>query len=445
MDCSVDRDSGGPRAHLKRRRAAVQFVDAVMVERLMPSFSTGRAWLKATVLMVAFTMLIVAIARPRFGIDIEEVSGRGVDLFVVLDVSRSMLAEDVKPNRLERAKSDVLDLMTKLEGDRVGLIVFAGAPVVQVPLTTDQGFYRMMLDDIDTNSAPRGGTSIGDAIRKALESMEARANRDQAIVLITDGGDQDSFPMEAAKQAAERNVRIIAIGLGDVSEGARIPKRADDGGLTFVQHEGQEVWSKMDQQLLKDIATTTMGAYVPAQTLSYDLGQIYDDELSRMTQGEINAEKTKTLSRTVSMVWRPRTGFVAGGNDDSGIREAGRRSGDCGMSTVTPNTVATRTAVRPSRRHRVSPEHRPSKVCDGQTRRKTRSKPSNSQPTITGSQSEHGCFGGKSIHRWLAAVTWLLLPFLLAADTPQEVIRQVRQGVQHFRGQSICRCRNRIC
>lgn len=281
------------RAHRMRRLAAAKFVDQAMVQRLMPRFSLGRTWCKAVLLMVAVTLLIVAVARPRFGVDIEEVSARGVDLFVVLDVSRSMLAEDVKPNRLERAKSDILDLLTKLEGDRVGLIVFAGAAVAQVPLTTDQGFLKMMLEDIDTDSAPRGGTLIGDAIRKALDSMERRVDRDQAIVLITDGEDQDSFPQEAAKQAAERNVRIITVGLGDVSEGARIPARAEDGSLSFQEYEGEVQWSKMDEKLLQEIATTTRGAYIPAQTLSYDLGQIYDDQLAKLAQGEIQAKKQR--------------------------------------------------------------------------------------------------------------------------------------------------------
>ena len=200
------------RAHFKRRDAAQRFVEQPMVERLLPAFDTTRVWLKAILVMTAVTLLIVAIARPRFGFDLKEISSRGVDLFVLLDVSRSMLAEDVKPNRLERAKSDILDLLQKLEGDRVGLIVFAGAPVVQVPLTTDQGFFKIALDDVDSDSAPRGGTLIGDAIRKALESMEARSDRDQAIVLITDGGDQDSFPAEAAKQAAERRLNTILDG-----------------------------------------------------------------------------------------------------------------------------------------------------------------------------------------------------------------------------------------
>lgn len=280
-------------AHRKRKATATKFADQAMVDRLMPSFESGRVWVKAVVMAVAVTCLIVACARPRFGAYFEEVSGRGVDLFVVLDVSRSMLAEDVAPNRLDRAKSDIVDLLEKLEGDRVGLIAFAGAPVELVPLTTDQGFFRMVLDDVDPDSAPRGGSLIGDAIRKAMEAMEERRDRDQVIVLITDGEDHDSFPAEAARQAAERNIRIISVGLGDTGEGARIPKRGDDGSLVFTKHEGQEVWSKMDEALLKEMALTTSGAYVPARTTAYDLGLIYDEHLAKLTRGEFQAEKRK--------------------------------------------------------------------------------------------------------------------------------------------------------
>ena len=211
----------------------------------------------------------------------------------MLDVSRSMLAEDVAPSRLERAKADIRDLLKKLEGDRVGLIAFAGAPVELVPLTTDQGFFRTVLDDVDPESAPRGGSLIGDAIRKAMESMDERRDRDQVIVLITDGEDHDSFPAEAAQQAAERNIRIISVGLGDTEAGSRIPRRNDEGALTFVKHEGQEVWSKMDERLLKEIALTTSGAYVPARTRAYDLGSSYDEHLAKLTRGEIQAEKRK--------------------------------------------------------------------------------------------------------------------------------------------------------
>ena len=280
-------------AHRRRVTTASRFADTAMVERLMPSFGWGRVWTKATITMLATACLIAAAARPRFGVFFEEVTGRGVDLFVVLDVSRSMLAEDVAPNRLERAKSDILDLLQRLEGDRVGLIAFAGAPVELVPLTTDQGFLRVVLDSVDPESAPRGGSLIGDALRKAMESMEERRDRDQVIVLITDGEDHASFPQEAAEQAAERKIRIITVGLGDSDEGARIPQRNDEGNLAFVKHEGREVWSTMDEQLLKEIALTTSGAYVPARTKAYDLGRIYDEHLSKLTRGEIQAEKRK--------------------------------------------------------------------------------------------------------------------------------------------------------
>jgi len=280
-------------AHRKRSAAAAQFADSAMVDRLMPLSYPGREWVKATILMMAIACLIVAAARPRFGVYFEEVSGRGADLFVLLDVSRSMLAEDVAPNRLGRAKSDILDLLKKLKGDRVGLIAFAGAAVNLVPLTTDQGFFRMVLETVDFDSAPRGGSLIGDAIRKAMVSMQQRPDRDQVIVLITDGEDHDSFPLEAAAQAAEQNIRIIAVGLGDTGEGTRVPRRNEDGSLGFVQHEGQEVWSKMDERLLEEIALATSGAYVPARTRAYDLGRIYDEHLAKLTRGEILSEKRK--------------------------------------------------------------------------------------------------------------------------------------------------------
>ncbi len=277
-------------AHRRRQQTATRFIDPGMARRLIPPVSTTRISLRTTLLMVAVGLLIVAAARPRFGVVIEPVSARGVDLVVLLDVSRSMLAEDVAPNRMDRAKSDILDLLPKLEGDRVGLIAFAGAPVELVPLTMDQGFFRMALDNVDPDSAPRGGSLIGDAIRRAMEVMEERHDRDQVIILITDGEDHDSFPLEAARQAGERGIRIISIGLGDTGEGARIPRRNEDGTITYTQHDGQEVWSKMDESLLEKIAVETSGAWIPARTRAYDLGQIYEDHLAGLTQGEFRSD-----------------------------------------------------------------------------------------------------------------------------------------------------------
>lgn len=278
-------------AHRRKRQTALRFVEPRMAQRLVPMGSTARAWVRATLLMLAVGLLIVAAARPQFGVVVEPVSARGVDLFVLLDVSRSMLAEDVAPNRLQRAKSDILDLLPKLEGDRIGLIAFAGAPVELVPLTTDQGFFRMALEGADPDSAPRGGSLIGDAIRRAMEALEERRDRDQVIVLISDGEDQESYPMEAAKQAAERGIQIIAIGLGDTGEGARIPRRNEDGTLSYAQHDdGQEHWSKLNESLLQKVAEETSGAWIPARTRAYDLGQIYEDHLAGLTRGEFQTE-----------------------------------------------------------------------------------------------------------------------------------------------------------
>lgn len=281
-------------ASIRRQQALRQFVDEPMLDRLMPGSDLGWAIAKGALLVLAVVCLIFAAARPRWGAYMEPVSGRGADLFVLLDVSRSMLVEDVAPNRLERAKSDILDLLEELQGDRVGLITFAGAAVLKIPLTTDQGFFRMALAEVDTDSAPIGGSHIGDAVRKALASMEERRDRDQVLVLITDGEDHDSFPKEAAEQAAERKVKIIAIGLGDTNEGGRIPERDESGRLRYAKEEdGREHWSKMDERLLKEMALVTGGAYVPAKSQAYDLGELYREHLADLSRGEIHAEKRK--------------------------------------------------------------------------------------------------------------------------------------------------------
>ncbi|MCZ7647726.1 MAG: VWA domain-containing protein [Planctomycetota bacterium] len=214
----------------------------------------------------------------------EEVRRRGSDLVVLLDVSRSMLATDVPPSRLERAKSDVKLLLQRLKGERVGLIAFAGRAVAQCPLTTDHGFFRLALDDLDPRSAPRGGTAIGDAVRKALEMLPADAQRDQALLLITDGEDQDSFPLQAADLAAERKVAIFTVGLGDAEQGARVPGAEGKGFLSF---EGKQVWSKMDPTLLQQLAMRTGGACVLAGTQAYDLGKIYDEHLAALRGEEV--------------------------------------------------------------------------------------------------------------------------------------------------------------
>ncbi len=278
-------------AHRHQRQAAARFALPAMRCRLLAPRSRMRGAVKGVVLLAGLALLIVAAARPRFGLYVEHVSQRGTDLLVLLDVSRSMLADDVAPNRLERAKSDIRDLLPRLSGDRIGLIAFAGKPVLKVPLTTDHDVFRMVLDELDTLSAPRGGTAIGDAIRKAVEVLPKLSNRDKALILITDGEDQGSHPEDAAREAARFGVKIFTIGLGDSQEGSRIPVCSDDGPAHYVEDAGHEHWSRLNGQLLKDIALHTKGAYIPAGTRVYDLGQIYEEHLASLSRGEIASQQ----------------------------------------------------------------------------------------------------------------------------------------------------------
>ena len=282
------------RAHRKRTTAAGQFADGPMVARLMPSFRSPRPWIKAGTILAGLALLIVAAARPQWGVYYEEFSGRGTDLIVLLDVSRSMLAEDVPPNRLGRAKADVRDLLQKLVGDRVGLVVFAGTPVVKVPLTTDHAFFRLILEEVDTDSASRGGSHIGDGIRECLDLMPPRHDRDQVILLITDGEDHDSYPLEAAKKAALRDVKIFAVGLGDPGSKSRIPLRKKPGGLHYLEDgQGRIVESGMNSTLLKELALKTGGAYAPAGVQDYDLTAFHEKYILPLARGDVQTDKQK--------------------------------------------------------------------------------------------------------------------------------------------------------
>src|SRR5262245_15337521 len=273
----------------RRLRAAEAFVAQPMWSRILPPDSRARFWVRTLLREAALVTGLIALAGPRFGTQYEQVIPRGSDLYVLIDVSRSMLAEDVPPSRLGRAKADVAALVNRLEGERVGLIAFAGQAVVKCPLTVDYDTFRRALDELDSGSAPRGGTAIGDAIRKALEVFHARAERDQAILLITDGDDQQSYPLEAAAVAAARHVTIFTVGLGDADHGARVPQGADS--KAYVEFRGQQVWSKLDGSLLKEIALKTSGVYVPVGTRAYDLGELYTQYLHGRRGSEDESRK----------------------------------------------------------------------------------------------------------------------------------------------------------
>jgi Ca-activated chloride channel family protein len=211
---------------------------------------------------------------------------------ILLDTSRSMLAEDITPSRLERSKIAIRDLLEVLQGDRIAIVTFAGNATVKCPLTQDYAFVRMVLADITTESTSRGGTMIGDAIRTAVDDVFDNQSREyKDLILITDGEDHDSFPIEAAEKAAQAGVRIIAVGLGDDATGSRIPVTGPSGEKTFLTYQGEQVWSRLDSDTLREIAYTTDGGrYLGvAPGTAMDLGAIYDDMIASAARRELES------------------------------------------------------------------------------------------------------------------------------------------------------------
>ncbi len=280
----------------RRAQACRLFAEAGLLEHLTRSVSRARRAWKAGLVMAAAAAIVLALARPAWNPKPKTVQRQGRDVVFLLDVSRSMMAEDLAPNRLERAKLAISDCVEKLQGDRVALVAFAGNATVQCPLTLDYGFFRMMLDEVTPDSVTRGGTLIGDALRKALDDVfDDQEKQFKDIILITDGEDHDSFPVDAAQKVGERGIRILAIGLGDENQGTRIPVSDGQGRKTFLTHNGQEVWSKLDADTLRKMVNNTPGGrYLNVATGAFDLGAIYLDLIATADKKEVEA-KTVTL------------------------------------------------------------------------------------------------------------------------------------------------------
>ena len=279
----------------RRRRALELFVDAGVMDRITVSASAAQRRVKAGLVILAAGLVVAALTRPAWNPVPKTVQRRGRDVVFLLDVSKSMLAEDLAPNRLDRAKLAIGDCIDRLKGDRVGLVVFAGTAGVKCPLTLDYGFFQMMLDGVSTESAPRGGTMMGDAIRTALtDAFDDEEKQYKDIILITDGEDHDSFPVEAAEKAGERGVRLIAIGLGDENEGRRIPVTADDGGRAFMKYQGREIWTKLDADVLRQMVNATPGGkYLNVSTGTIDLGDVYTRLIDSAEKRELEAKTMK--------------------------------------------------------------------------------------------------------------------------------------------------------
>lgn len=262
------------RSTLLRRIAA-----PILAKRLTSSSSNGRRKFRIALLAIAAGVMCLSLLDPRWGTRYREVEQKGIDTFFVLDVSRSMLAQDVRPNRLERAKTAIMDVLDVMGSDRAGLITVAGDATLAVPLTLDYSSLRLSLDDVSPRSVKRGGTMIGDGIRLAQKSFTDDIQEYKSIIVLTDGEDMGSFPSEAAADAAAAGISVYTVGIGDSMTGARIPTTRY-GQPAFIVHEGKEVWSIMNPEELTNVATSGNGAFVPAGTANLDLASIYAQRIA---------------------------------------------------------------------------------------------------------------------------------------------------------------------
>ena len=253
--------------------------------------------LQSAAILSGLVLCLFAASRPQWGRSMEKTVSRSRNVVVAIDVSRSMLAEDVRPNRLERAKADVADLIDSLEGDRCALVAFRRTGVAICPLTTDRGYLRGALEQMSPESAPRGETDLGAAIRASLDALDPAADDHNAVIMISDGGDLRGEALQAAALAKKRGVPIFTVGIGDPRVGATIPS---EGGRGAQRHNGAEVKVKLEEAALKAIADASSGRYVPlatAGTAETTLGAIYRRFLRQVAAKEQSEEESRASER----------------------------------------------------------------------------------------------------------------------------------------------------
>lgn len=276
-------------AGIRRRRSArIAFAEPRLFDRIAPGASLGRARTKATLVVLAVLFVGLAIGRPQIGTRLGVAKRSGVDLMLAIDVSASMRARDLKPDRLEKAKREASGLIDLLGGDRVGIITFSGAAFVQCPLTLDYAAASMLLSAVEPGVIPVPGTALGQAIRTATAAMSTRPDRSKVLVIMTDGEDHGSAPVEAAREAAEAGIRIYTIGFGSTA-GEPIPLEDGEGTGYKRGADGEIVMSRLDERTLVEVAEETDGRYFRATDAERELVAI-GEEIAAMQQGELESK-----------------------------------------------------------------------------------------------------------------------------------------------------------
>jgi Ca-activated chloride channel family protein len=268
-----------------RQRLLTRFIQARLLPALTIGISATRQKIRVGCLVLAVTALILALARPQWGFDWEEMKLRGLDIVVAIDTSKSMLAEDIAPNRLARAKLAALELMQRAKSDRLGLVAFAGSAFLQCPLTIDDAAFRQSVEALSVNTIPQGGTAIAEAIETALTAFKEGDNY-KVLVLFTDGEDHDSGALEAAENAAKAGLRIYTIGIG-TAEGELLRIKDAQGGSDYIRDEqGNVVKSHLNERLLQQIAGATEGGFYLPLRGAKAIDTLYDQGLAKLPKSQ---------------------------------------------------------------------------------------------------------------------------------------------------------------
>ncbi|MBN1115884.1 MAG: VWA domain-containing protein [Bacteroidales bacterium] len=257
-----------------------------LIEQLMPMKSVARQTLKFSFLMLSLALLIFSLSRPQFGSKLKEVKRKGIEIIIALDVSNSMMANDIAPNRLERAKQAISTLVKKLNNDQIGLIIFAGDAYTQLPITNDYVSAKLFLSNITTDAVSKQGTAIGKAIRHGMHSFTPNEETSKVIIIISDGENHEGDAVQAAQEAEEQGIKVFTIGMGS-AEGSLIPLKNRSGFVT--DRQGNPVTTRMNPEMLKQIAVAGGGDFYLASTSNVGLNKLYG-ELKKLDKAEIESQ-----------------------------------------------------------------------------------------------------------------------------------------------------------
>jgi len=271
----------------RRRKSLKKLGESVLIERLMPEMSGVRPVVKFIFLLTGVSAFIMMLARPQFGSKLEEVKKQGVEVIIALDVSNSMLAEDIQPDRLTRAKQAISRLVDNLENDKIGLIVFAGDAYTQIPVTTDYISAKMFLSTINPEMVPKQGTAIGAAINLGAKSFSPGEDKSKAMIIITDGENHEDDPVSEAEAASKAGIVIHTIGIGS-AEGVPVPVITGGRRDYLKDKDGSIVITKLDEDILKKIALSTGGNYIRANNFNIGLDAIFND-IRKMKKDELES------------------------------------------------------------------------------------------------------------------------------------------------------------